>query len=84
MQSVAQKHVIQNSPDEVFSVLDVDEVECQSINPDIIWLNDGRDNLARIQTAAEYEASTTEFTTRPISSQNKSDDEEEDEELEGL
>lgn len=76
--------MIQNSPDEVFSVLDVDEAECQSIDPEKIWLNDGKNNLARIQTAAEYEASTTEFTTRPISSQNKSDDDEEDEEDEEL
>lgn len=48
MNSVTQKHVIHNSPNEVNSIIEENKVYFQSINPDQIKLNDGRENLERI------------------------------------
>lgn len=61
---MAQKHVIQNSPDEVFSIYDENDVIRESVDPNTIKLNDGSENLRRIQTAG---ATQTLHNTRPIS-----------------
>lgn len=76
---MAQKHVIQNSPDEVFSVLDAEEIKCTIIDPATILLNDGRGNLDRILSSADIGAKEGVDTARPISSQNASDSDDDDE-----
>ncbi|NP_001156250.1 uncharacterized protein LOC100166851 precursor [Acyrthosiphon pisum] len=56
--SVAQKHVLENSQDEVTNIINEDNVHFESLDPDTIVLNDGWNNLERIAAfeAAEAEA----------------------------
>lgn len=68
MQSVVQKHVLENSVDEVFSIVDNTNTECQSLDPGTIKLNDGSDNLMRVQPKGDEAAAATTYTTaRPSS-----------------
>ncbi|XP_060865887.1 uncharacterized protein LOC132941750 [Metopolophium dirhodum] len=51
--SVAQKHVLENSKDEVINIINEDNVRFESLDPNTIVLNDGWNNLKRI---ADFEA----------------------------
>lgn len=78
VESVAQKHMLPDSPDQVLTVDDTDNVRCESVNPDLIRPNDGQDNLKRVTTAEEMEASVATYTARPISSVTSDDDDNDD------
>lgn len=66
--------MLPDSPDQVLTVDDTDSVRCESVDPDSIRLNDGRDNLKRVNTAEEMEASVATYKARPISSMTSDDD----------
>lgn len=68
-------HVLPNSKDDAFNIIDESEVECLSLDPDTIKLNDGSGNLERIQTSESTEwdtASQASTMYRPISNNYKS------------
>lgn len=68
MHSVVQKHVLENSADDVFSIVDGTKIECQSLDPMTIKLNDGSENLKRAQELTGNDAKETMYTvTRPTS-----------------
>ncbi|XP_027842325.2 otolith matrix protein OMM-64-like [Aphis gossypii] len=57
--SVAQKHVLENSQDQVVNIIDEDKVYFESIDPSTIVLNDGWNNLERITAFEAAEAART-------------------------
>lgn len=67
VESVAQKHMIDNSPDEVYSIYDEQNVKCESLDPETIKLNDGKDNLERIKAALSDETQQELLDNEPIS-----------------
>ncbi|CAI6366062.1 unnamed protein product [Macrosiphum euphorbiae] len=54
--SVAQKHVLENSQDEVTNIINEDNVRFESVDPNTIVLNDGWNNLERIAAFEAAEA----------------------------
>lgn len=80
--SVAQTHVLQDSKsDYMFNIIEGNEVECLSLDPHSIKLNDGSENLKRIQNNESTEEDTefpTSTMSRPISSNHVSDIEDSD------
>lgn len=72
--SVAQKHVIDNSPDLIYDIIYTDKVECQKLDPNTIVLNDGSENLIRVQIGDTAETDSTSKYSRPISNNHESVD----------
>lgn len=57
--SVAQKHVLENSQEQVVNIIDEDKVFFESLDPSTILLNDGWNNLERITAFEAAEAART-------------------------
>ncbi|XP_025192405.1 uncharacterized protein LOC112592535 [Melanaphis sacchari] len=57
--SVAQKHVLENSQEQVVNIINEDRVYFEPLDPNMIILNDGRNNLERIAAFEATEAAST-------------------------